>query len=181
MFILIRLLPLLVLYVLFFFFPFKVVMIGYVSACVVQLVLYKVVIGKFSIPHFFYFLSALLFAGGALYYKHNTIFMYEISVLLLISAVYILYQSLTAKKGELYLMGVLQPADKKLASLTYLNDLMSIVYLILALANAAIIHYLSATYWVNFRVFGVYVFLMLVSVVIGFRMAKSQETEENPS
>jgi len=181
MFILIRLLPLLVLYVLFFFFPFKTAMIGYVSACIVQLILYKVVIGKFSIPHFFYFLSALLFVGAALHFKHNTIFMYEISFLLLISAVYILYQSLTAKKGERYLMGVLLPTDKKLASLTYLNNLMSIVYLVLALANVAIIHYLSATYWINFRVFGVYVLLMFVSVVIGFGMAKSDEAQKTPS
>lgn len=181
MFVLIRLLPLLTLYVLFFFFPFKTAMIGYVSACIIQLILYKTVIGKFSIPHFFYFLSGLIFAGAALHFKNNTIFMYEISFLLLISALYILYQDVTAKKGQLYLMGVLQPADQKLGSLTYLNYLMSAVYFTLAITNVGIIHFLSPTYWVNFRVFGVYAGLMLVSVVIGFSMAKAETAEANPS
>ncbi len=181
MFILIRLLPLLTLYVLFFFFPFKTAMIGYVSVCMIQLILYKTVIGKLSIPHFFYFLSGLVFAGAALHFKNNTIFMYEISALLLISALSILYHDFTAKKGQLYLMGVLQPVDQKLGSMNYLNYLMSAVYFILAIANIGIIHYLSPIYWVNFRVFGVYVGLMLVSVMIGFSMAKAEATKANLS
>lgn len=173
MLILIRLLPLLTLYTLFFLVEFKTAMMGYVVAGAIQLLLYKILIGNFSRPHFFYFLSGLIFASAALYFKHNTIFMYEISFLLLISAVYILYTYFTAGKGELYLMGTLQAADQKLSALTYLNYLMSTVYLVLAFLNIAIIHYLSATYWVNFRVFGVYVLLMLVSAIVGFKIAKS--------
>ncbi len=175
MFILIRLLPLLTLYILFFLFPFKTAMIGYVSACVLQLILYKAVIGKFSIPHFFYFLSGLGFAGAALHFKNDAIFMYEISFLLLISAVYILYQHLKTTKDKVYLMGVLQPTNQKLGALTKLDYAMSALYVALAIANIEIIQYLSSTYWVNFRVFGVYAGLMLVSVIIGFRMAKSEE------
>lgn len=179
---LIRSLPLLTFYVLFFCLPFKEAIIGYVSSCVIQLLLYKVIIGQFSFPHFFYFLNGLLFAGAALYFEEPIIFKYEISFLLLISAVYILYQSLRTPKGPGSFMGVFVPRDQKLGTLgtlSHLNNGMSLVYFVLGLSNIVIIQYLPEVYWVNFRVFGVYLVLMLVSGIIGFSLAKSDDNQKN--
>lgn len=175
MLILLRLLPLITLYILFFFVEFKIVMLGYLAACIVQLLLYKIFLGRFSIPHALYFLSGLIFVGGAFYFKNDVVFMYEISFLLILSAIYILYTYFTAEKGSVYIMGISQPTDQKILSLTYLNYVMSAMYLVLGLGNLAIVYYFPPIYWLNFRVFGVYLCLMLVSGIIGLSLARSDE------
>ncbi len=156
-------------------------MLGYLAACIVQLLFYKIFLGRFSIPHTLYFLSGLIFVGGAFYFKNDAIFMYEISFLLILSALYILYTYLTAKEGNIYIMGVSQATDQKLLSLTYLNYVMSAIYIILGLANLAIVYYLPPIYWLNFRVFGVYLCLMIVSGIIGISLARSDEQASKES